>query len=191
MTVVMMVNGRIEIVRIGGVRATEEVPLVSTPLVGALLRVGHNLKTRKTKAGRSCHAPQPSPPVWGQVMGETAFQKREPSHHTPMQGLRRPLGEKERERTLDQNPASISLDLLTKVAPVLGRKQQRSFNRESRKARRRPKHHVWEGSFTVGIVMRGWITQTQKREHPPNLIPFENGIHSDSSSKQRTVSPKI
>ena len=29
--------------------------------------------------------------------------------------------------------------------------------------------------FTVGIVMRGWITQTQKREHPPNLIPVENG----------------
>ena len=28
--------------------------------------------------------------------------------------------------------------------------------------------------FTVGIVMRGWITQTQKREHPPNLIPVEN-----------------
>ena len=23
--------------------------------------------------------------------------------------------------------------------------------------------------------MRGWITQTQKREHPPNLIPVENG----------------
>ena len=29
--------------------------------------------------------------------------------------------------------------------------------------------------FTVGIVMRGWITQTQKREHPPILIPVENG----------------
>ena len=29
--------------------------------------------------------------------------------------------------------------------------------------------------FTVGIVMTGWITQTQKREHPPNLIPVENG----------------
>ena len=28
--------------------------------------------------------------------------------------------------------------------------------------------------FTVGIVMREWITQTQRREHPPNLIPFEN-----------------
>ena len=121
MAVVMMVNGRIEIAQIGGVRATEAVPLVSTPLVGALLRVGHNLKTRKTKAGKSCHVPQPSPPAWGPVMGETAFQKREPSHHTPMQGLRRPLGEKGRERTLDQKPASISLDLLTKVAPVLGR----------------------------------------------------------------------
>ena len=92
LTVVMMMNGWIEIAWIGGVRATEAVPLASTPLVGALLRVGHHLKTRKTKAGRSCHVPQPSPLVGGPVRGETAFQKREPSHHTPMQGLRRPLG---------------------------------------------------------------------------------------------------
>ena len=90
LTVVMMVNQRIEIARIDGVRATVAVPLVLTPPVGALLRVGHNLKTRKTKSGRWC--PQPSPPVWGEVAGETAFQKREPSHHTPMKGVRSPLG---------------------------------------------------------------------------------------------------
>ena len=119
--VMMMMNGRIEIARIGGVRATEAVPLASTPLVGALLRVGHHLKTRKTKTGRSCHAPQPCPLVGGPVRGETAFQKREPSHHTPMQGLRRPLGEKERKNLPSKNPASVSLDLLTSIGPVLGR----------------------------------------------------------------------
>ena len=117
----MMVNGRIEIARTGGVRATVAVPLVLTPPVGALLRVGQNLKTRKTKASRSYHVPPPSPSVWREVAGETAFQKREPSHHTPMQGVRRPLGEKQRDRTPDQNPASVPLDLLTRGAPVLGR----------------------------------------------------------------------
>ena len=93
LTVVMMVNGRIEIARIGSVRATVAVPLVLTPPVGALFRASHNLKTRETKAGRSCHLSQPSRPVLGEVAGETAFQKREPSHHTPMKGVRRrPLG---------------------------------------------------------------------------------------------------
>ena len=103
LTLVMMMNGWIEIARIGGVRATEAVPLASTPRVGALLRVDHHLKTRKTKTGRSCHAPPSCPPVGGSVRGETAFQKREPSHHTPMQGLRRPLGERKKERTCHQN----------------------------------------------------------------------------------------
>ena len=92
LTVVMMVNGRIEIARIVPVRATVAVPLVLTPPVGALFRASHNLKTRKTKVGRSCHLPQPPRPVLGEVAGiagETAFQKREPSHHTPMKGVRR------------------------------------------------------------------------------------------------------
>ena len=121
LTLVMMMNGWIEIARIGGVRATEAVPLASTPRVGALLRGDHHLKTRKTKTGRSCHAPPPCPPVGGSVRGETAFKKREPSHHTPMQGLRRPLGEKERKNLPSKHPASVSLDLLTRLAAVLGR----------------------------------------------------------------------
>ena len=111
LTLVMMMNGWIEIARIGGVRTTEAVPLASTPRVGTLLRVDHHLKTRKTKTGRSCHAPPPCPP----------FQKREPSHQTPMQGLRRPLGKKERKNLPSKHPASVSLDLLTRLAAVLGR----------------------------------------------------------------------
>ena len=100
--VMMMMNGWIEIARIGGVRATEAVPLASTRPVGTLWPGDHHLKTRKTKTGRSC------PPVGER--GETAFQKREPSHHTPMQDLRRPLGEK--ERTGHQNtPPRYSLIL--------------------------------------------------------------------------------
>ena len=118
-TLVMMMNGWIEIARIGGVRATEAVPLASTPRVGTLLPVDHHLKTRKTKTGRSCHAPPLCPPVGER--GETAFQKREPSHHTPMQGLRRPLGEKERKNRPSKHPASVSLDLLTRLAAVLVR----------------------------------------------------------------------
>ena len=95
LTVVMMVNGRIEIAWIGPVRATVAVLLVLTQPVRALFRASHNLKTRKTKAGRSCHLPKPSRPVFGEVAriaGETVFQKREPSHHTPMKVVRRPLG---------------------------------------------------------------------------------------------------
>ena len=121
LTLVMMMNGWIEIAWIGGVRATEAVPLASTAWVGALLWVDHHLKTRKTKTGRSCHAPPPCPPVGGSVRGETAFQKREPSHHTPMQGLRRPLGEKERKNLPSKHPTSVSLDLVTRLAAVLGR----------------------------------------------------------------------
>ena len=115
----MMMNGWIEIARIGGVRATEAVPLASTRPVGTLLPGDHHLKTRKTKTGRSCHAPPPCPPVGER--GETAFQKREPSHHTPMQDLRRPLGEKERKNRPSKHPASVSLDLVTGLAAVLVR----------------------------------------------------------------------
>ena len=45
--------------------------------------------------------------------------------------------------------------------------------------------------FTVGIVMRGWITQTQRREHPPNLIPFENDLLLQNKGRCRLGSEKI
>ena len=44
--------------------------------------------------------------------------------------------------------------------------------------------------FTVGIVMRGWITQTQIRKHPPNLIPFENGSLLQNKGRYRLRSEK-
>ena len=44
--------------------------------------------------------------------------------------------------------------------------------------------------FTVGIVMRGWITQTQRREHPPNVIPFENGPLLQNKERYRLRSKK-
>ena len=44
--------------------------------------------------------------------------------------------------------------------------------------------------FTVGIVMRRWITQTQRREHPPNLIPFENGPLLQNKGRYRLRSEK-
>ena len=44
--------------------------------------------------------------------------------------------------------------------------------------------------FTVGIVIKGWITQTQKREHPPNLIPFENGPLLQNKERYRLRSEK-
>ena len=108
-----MMNGWIEIAWIGGVRATEAVPLASTRPVGTLWPGHHHLKTRKTKTGRSC------PPVGER--GETAFQKREPSHHTPMQDLRRPLGEKDKKNRPSKHPASVLLDLVTGLAAVLVR----------------------------------------------------------------------
>ena len=107
LTVVMMVNGRIEIARIGGVRATEA--------------------------------------VGGPVRGETAFQKREPSHHTPMQGLRRPLGKKERTCHQKTPPRYRLIFWQASHQYWVGWMQLRNFNHESRKARRRAKHHVWVG----------------------------------------------
>ena len=44
--------------------------------------------------------------------------------------------------------------------------------------------------FTFGIVMRGWITQTQRREHPPNLIPLENGPLLQNKGRYRLRSEK-
>ena len=49
-------------------------------------------KNKENQGGKIVQPPTTVPSRIGEVAGETAFQKREPSHHTPMKVVRRPLG---------------------------------------------------------------------------------------------------